>query len=101
MFLPEEKENPLRLLHRMEQRLSMQKEDRLHICKPQECVKPLSKNICKLTDERLRKQKYYMSSAIPKALFSKTVKAPAAVALRQSCSDSEPEVAPSSKHEGL
>lgn len=42
-----------------------------------------------------------MSSAIPKALFSKTVKAPEAVALRQSCSDSAPEVAPSSKHDGL
>jgi hypothetical protein len=51
----------------------MQKEDRLHICKPQECVKPLSKNICNLKDERLRRKKHYMSSAIPKALFSKTV----------------------------
>lgn len=65
------------------------------------CAISLSSNTCNLENELHRKYKQYMSSAIPKALFSKTVKAPEAVALRQSCSDSAPEVAPSSKHDGL
>lgn len=44
VILPEEKENPLRLLRRTEQRPSMQREGRPHICKPQECVISLSNN---------------------------------------------------------
>jgi hypothetical protein len=44
-------------------------------------------------------QKYYISSAIPKALFSINVKAPAADARLQSPSESVP--GPSSRHEYL